>query len=120
MAFGWLQRYMPQNVNRHIGSFSNIVKNVGNGVMSAARYITSNEGKRVAGSVLSGLGRLGVLDKNELNQGKNLLKDIQGKAGQVQKIGNTLEGAFNNDRGMKIMPVKNPKINFENNLLNNM
>jgi hypothetical protein len=111
---------MPQNVNRHLGSFANLVKDVGSGVMGAARYITSNEGKRVSGSLLSGINKLGLIDKNEMNQGKNLLREIQGKAGQVQKIGNTLESAFNDKPRMKLMPVSNPKLSFDNNLMNNM
>jgi len=127
----WLQRYLPHNLSRHLGSFSNMVKDVGHGVLAGARFLTSDTGKRLGGSFVSSLGKLGVLNPSEVKQGRNLLKDIQGKAGEVQRIGKTVEefgsqfeqGNKNvakpdSQNPIKLMPVK-VKIP-ENNLMSNL
>lgn len=127
----WLSRYLPQNIARHLGSFSGMVKDIGHGVMAGARFLTSDTGKRLGGSFVSSLGKLGVLNPSEVKAGRNLLKNIQGKASEVQRIGKTVEefgsqfeqGNKNiakpdSQNPMQLMPVKN-RLN-ENNLMSNL
>ena len=127
----WLTRYLPNNISKGIGSFTGLMKDAGHGVLNIARFITSDTGKRLGGSLVSSLGKLGVLNKAEVASGRNLLKDVQQKADTVQRIGKTVDEFASQIEGgnknvakpqtgsvLKLMPVRN-KV-YENNLLGNL